>query len=190
MSRIVLEVQKFIEGLAKAGTRPGEHVRQIGETRDAPFERRFIANVQDHSRRDGSCGILPVALLRAVLTGTDDHVGDILGVAHVTWREETHLAQRIESRARLLLNRRKLEAEMALTAAKPRRLRPILTFDVIDHRALSPSQERRNHQAHAFAAPRWRERKNMLWPVVAEIAQAISAFPAPPTDVHAVLCGE
>src|SRR5579863_7838725 len=142
MSRIVLEVQEFIERLAKTGTWAREPVRQIGETRNAPFERRFIADVQDHSCRDGSGGILPVAFLRAVLTGTDDHVGDVLGVAHITWREQTHLAQRIESRAGLLLDRRELEAEMALAAAKPRRLRPILTFDVIDHGALPPSEQR------------------------------------------------
>ena len=97
MSRIVLEVQQFLERLAKAGTGPREHVRQIGETGDAAFERRFIADVQDHSRRDGSGGILPVAFLRAVLAGADDHVGDVLGVADVARREQTHLAQRIES---------------------------------------------------------------------------------------------
>ena len=190
MSRIVLEVQQFIERLAKTGTWPREHVRQIGETRDAAFERRFIADVQDHSCRDGSRGILPVAFLRAVLAGTDDHVGDVLGVADITRREQTHLAQRIESRAGLLLNRRKLEAEMALLAAKPRRLRPVLTFDVIDHGALFPSQQRRDHQADAFAAPRWREGENVFGTVVAEVIQSVSALRTPAADVHAVPCGQ
>ena len=114
----------------------------------------------------------------------------VSGAVFGTWREQTHFTQRIESRAGLLLNRGKFEAKMALTAAKPRRLRPIFTFDVIDHGALAPSQQRRNHQADAFATPGWRERENVLWPVVAEIAQAMSALPAPPTDIHAVLCGE
>ena len=120
MSRIVLEVQQFFERLAKAGTGPREHVRQIGETRNAAFERGFIANVQDHSRRDGGGGILPVAFLRAVLAGAHDHVGDVLGVADITRREQTHLAQRIESGAGLLFNRRKLEAEMALLGCETR----------------------------------------------------------------------
>ena len=65
MSWIVLEVQKFIERLAKTGTWSRESMRQISEARHAAFERRFVADVQDHSRRDRSCGILPVAFLRA-----------------------------------------------------------------------------------------------------------------------------
>ena len=114
MSRIVLEVQQLFERVAKAGTGPREYVRQVGEAGYAAFERSFVADVQDHSRGDGRGGILPVALLRAVLAGAHDHVGDVLGVADIARREQPHLAQRIESGAGLLLNRRKLEAEMAL----------------------------------------------------------------------------
>ena len=116
----MLEVQQFIERLAKTGTWPREHVRKIGETGDAAFERRFIADVQDHSRRDGSGGILPVAFLRAVFAGAHDHVGDVLGVADVARREQPHFAQRIESRAGLLFDRRKLEAEVALAGCETR----------------------------------------------------------------------
>ena len=97
MSWIVLEVQKLIERLAKTGTWPCEPVGQIGKTRNAAFERRFIADVQDHSCRDGGRGILPVAFLRAVLAGAHDHVGDILCIADITRREQPDLAKRIES---------------------------------------------------------------------------------------------
>ena len=86
------------------------------------------------------------------------------------------------------LHRRKLEAEMALLAAKPRRLRPVLTLDVIDDGALVPSQQRWDHQADAFAAPRWRERENVFRAVVAEVTQPVSALRAPSTDIDASLC--
>ncbi len=45
---------------------------------------------------------LPIAFLRAVFACTHNHVGDVLRVADIAWREQTHLAQRIEARAGLL----------------------------------------------------------------------------------------
>src|SRR5471032_2411783 len=190
MPRIVLEVQQLVERLAKTGTGPREYVRQICEAGNAAFERRFVADVQNHSRRNGRGGILPVALLGAVLASADDHVRDILGVAHIARREDPNLAQRIESGAGLLLDRRKLEAEIALLAAETGRFRPVLTLDVIDHSTLFPRQQRRNHQADAFATACWREGENVFGTVMAEIVQPMSAFGAPAADVDAVLCSE
>src|SRR5476649_1128039 len=119
MPRIVLEVQQLVERLAKAGTGSREYVREIGETGNAAFERRFVADVQNHSRRNGRGGILPVALLRAVLAGADYHVRDILGIAHIARREDPYLAQRIESGAGLLLDRRKLKQRWPCWLRKP-----------------------------------------------------------------------
>src|SRR5471032_3194431 len=190
MPRIVLEVQQLVERLTKTGTGSREYVRQIGEAGNAAFERRFVTDVQNHSRRNGRGGILPVALLRAVLAGAANHVRDILGVAHITGREDPHLAQRIESGAGLLLDRRKLEAEMTLLAAETGRFRPILALDVVDHSALFPRQQRRNHQTDAFAAACWRERENVFGTVMAEITQPVSSLRAPSANVDAVFCGE
>src|ERR1019366_5974101 len=190
MPRVVLEVQQLVERLAKAGTGSREYVRQIGEAGNAAFERRFVADVQNHSRRNGRRGILPVALLRAVLASADDHVRDILGVAHIARREDPHLAQRIESGTGLLLDRRKLEAEMALLAAETGRFRPVLTLDVVDHGTLFPRQQRRNHQADAFSAACWRERENVFGAVMAEVTQPVSSLRAPSADVDSVFCGE
>src|ERR1035441_10538395 len=190
MPRIVLEVQQLVERLAKAGTGSREYVRQIGEAGNAAFERRFVADVQNHSRRNGRGGILPVALLRAVLASANDHVRDILGVAYIARREDPHLAQRIESGAGLLLDWRKLEAEMSLLAAETGRFRPVLTLDVVDHRTLFPRQQRWNEQTDALTAAYWRERENVFWAVMAEIAQPMSSLRAPPADVDSVFCGE
>src|ERR1700722_20280206 len=38
MSRVVLEVQEFLQRVSEAGTRPREHVREVGETCYAVFE--------------------------------------------------------------------------------------------------------------------------------------------------------
>src|SRR5471030_2265876 len=190
MPMIVLEVQQLVERLAKTGTGSREHVRQVGEAGNAAFERRFVADVENHSRRNGRGGILPVALLRAVLACADYHVRDILGVAHIARREDPHLAQRIESGAGLLLDRRKLEAEMALLAAEAGRFRPVLTLDVVDDSTLFPCQQRWNHQTDAFSAACWRERENVLGAVMTEVTQPVSSLRAPTADVDSVFCGE
>src|SRR5260370_26446296 len=79
---------------------------------------------------------------------------------------------------------------MALVAAKSRCLRPILTFDVIDHGALFPSQERRDYQTDALAAARGREGENVFRSVVTEVIQSASALGTPAADIDAVPCGE
>src|SRR5262252_9361473 len=106
---IVWAIEEFLQRFPKVRARFRKDIGKIGERCDATFERRLVADVQDHSGTDGSRGILPIALLRAVLAGTDDHVGDILGVAHVTWSEEADFGERIKPGTAGLLNWRKLE---------------------------------------------------------------------------------
>ena len=95
--------------------------------------RRLVADVQNHSGRDRSRCILPIALLRAVLAGAHDHVGDVLGIGDIARSEETNFGERIESGTARLLNRRKLEAEMPLLRSEAGRLGPVLALDVVDH---------------------------------------------------------
>src|ERR1017187_6289056 len=79
---------------------------------------------------------------------------------------------------------------MALLAAKPRRLCPVLTLDVIDHGALFPSQQRWDHKTDAFATTRWREGENVFGAIMTEVIQSVSALMTPATDVDTVLCCE
>src|ERR1039458_10379754 len=79
---------------------------------------------------------------------------------------------------------------MTLLAAKPRRLRPVLTFDVIDHGALFPSQQSWDHKTDAFAAARWCEGANVFGAVMTEVIQSVSAVMTPATDIDTVLCCE
>jgi hypothetical protein len=55
--------------------------------------------MQDHTGRDGGGRILPISLLGAILTGTDDHVGDVLRVRNVSWGPDPNLSERIEAGA-------------------------------------------------------------------------------------------
>ena len=159
---------------------------KIGERGDAAFERRLVADVQDHSGSDGSRGILPIALLRAVLAGADDHVGDVLGVAHIPRSEEANFGERIKPGTAGLLNRRKLEAEVALLRAEAGCLGPVLALDVIDHGRFRPGQQRRNDQADTFAGTRRRERENMFGTVVPQIVKVLAAITAPCADISAL----
>ena len=163
-----------------------EDVRKVGERCDAAFERRLVADVEDHAGSDGSRGILPIALLRAVLAGTHDHVGDVLGIAHVPRSEEANFGERIEPGTAGLFNRRKLEAQVSLLRAEAGRLGPVLTLDVIDHGRFRPGQQGRNDQADAFAGTRGRERENMLGAVVPQIVKVLAAIPAPCADISAL----
>ena len=57
---------------------------QIRKARSTPFERGSVAHMQYHPGGDARRRVLPIAFLRAVLSGADNHVGNVLGVADIT----------------------------------------------------------------------------------------------------------
>ena len=126
-------IEEFLQRFPEVRSRFRKDMGKIGERRDATFKRRLLTDMQDHSGSDGSCGILPIALLRAILAGAHDHVGDVLGVAHVPWGEEANFGERIKPGSAGLLNGRKFEAQVALLRPEAGRLGPVLALDVIDH---------------------------------------------------------
>ena len=128
--------------------------------------------MQNHAGRDGNGRILPVAFLRAVLAGADDHVGDVLRVGHIATGEQADFGKRIEARRTAFLDRREFETQVARLAAEAGGLGPVLALDVVDHRALLPREQCRDDQADAFAAARGREGENVLGAVVAEVVEA------------------
>ena len=77
--------------------------------------------------------------------------------------------------------------EVTLFGAEPRRLRPVLTFDVVDDSRFRPCQQRGNDEANAFAGPRWGKCENVLRTVVTQIVQPPGFPSAPSSDVHALL---
>ena len=108
--RIVRVIEEFpFEGFAEAASWTRERVRQIGQTRDAALGGGCIAGVQNHASRDGNGRVLPVALLRTVLTGAHDHVRDVLCVGNVAIGVQTDFGKGIEARRTALLDRREFE---------------------------------------------------------------------------------
>jgi hypothetical protein len=130
----MLEVEQFVEGVVEAGSGAGKQVREVREAGLAVFTRCGVAlllsqdatlyrdgrgDMQDHAGSDGGGSILPVALLRAVFSGANDHAGNVLRVAHIAGSEQTDLAQRVEAGGGLRFDRREFEAEVAGLGAKP-----------------------------------------------------------------------
>ena len=94
--------------------------------------------MKDHPGSDGRGGILPVAFLRAVFSGADKHVRNVLRVGNVAIGEQTNLRKGIKSGRVLGLNGREFETDLPGLAAKTGSFRPILTLNVVDHGAFRP----------------------------------------------------
>src|SRR6185312_12045666 len=82
--RIVLSIEQFSKGIPEVRARSCKHMGKVGETCDTPLASCRIADMQNHACRDGSCGILPIALLRAIFASSDDHVRDILCIGNIS----------------------------------------------------------------------------------------------------------
>ena len=82
---------------------------------------------------------MPVAFLRAVLAGPNDHLCDILRIRNVAVSEKADFRQRIEPRG-VGFDGRELEAQVSGLVAEAGRLSPVLTFDVVDDRAFRPGK--------------------------------------------------
>jgi len=74
-----------------------------------------------------------------------------LGIRNVAQGEQAHLGQGIEAGTDLF-NRREFKAKMAHLIPETSRFCPVLTLDVVHHRAFAPGQQGGNYQADAFAA--------------------------------------
>src|SRR6267154_3509174 len=68
--------------------------------------------------------------------------------------------------------------------AKSRGLSPILAFDVVDHGALVPAEERGDHEARPFSAPRGSEGENVFRAVVAKVVEMLGGVVVPAADVN------
>ena len=108
----------------------------------------------------------------------DQHVGDVLDVAHLPFAAPD-LQQRIIGGA---LRIGGVEEQHATEPRAPAGgERPVLALDVMDDRRARPGQQRRNDQADTLAASGRREAEHMLGAVVAEIVVM------PATEEHAVM---
>ena len=112
-----------------------------------------------------------IALLERAF-GIDQHVGDVLDVAHLPLAA-SHFEKRIVGGA---LRVGRIEQQHAPEPRAPTcGQRPVLTLDVMDDRRAGPGQESRNDQAHALAAARRRETQDMLGTVMAQVVSTPAA---------------
>ena len=176
--------ESFAEGEAGSRKDAGEQAERSLPT----FESGGIAHMQDHPRRDGRGGVLPVAFLRAVFPGADEHVRNVLGVGNIAIGEEANFRQRIKSRRVLRFHGRELETDLPSLAAETRGLGPILPLNVVDHGAFRPRQECRNDDAHALAAPCGSKREDVFRAVVPQVVEVLDGLFVPASDIHALLC--
>src|SRR5665213_941822 len=118
----------FAEGEAGSGKDASEQAERCLPT----FESCGVAHVQDHTRSDGRGGVLPVAFLRAVFPGADEHVRYVLRVGNIAIGEETNFRQRIKSGRVLGLYGGELETNLPSLTPETRGLGPILALNVVD----------------------------------------------------------
>src|SRR5467141_701943 len=158
--------EKLGEGFAEIEAGSRKDAGQEAEGSLPPIESRGIAYMQNHPRRDRRGCILPVALLRTVLPGADEHVRDVLRVGNIAVCEKANLGQWIESGRVFGLYGGELETNLPRLASETRGLSPILPFNVVDHGAFRPREKCRNDDTNAFAAPCGSKRKDVFRAVV------------------------
>jgi len=135
---VVCVGEKLGEGFAEGEAGSRKYAGKQAERCLPTFESSGVAHMQDHPRGDGRGGVLPVAFLRTVFPGADEHVRNVLRVGNIAIGEETNFRQRIKSGRVLGLYGRELETDLPRLTAETRSLGPILTLNVVDHGAFRP----------------------------------------------------
>ena len=178
--------EKLGEGFAEGEAGSGKDASEQAERSLPTFESGGVAHMQDHPRSDGRGGVLPVAFLRAVFPGADEHVRNVLRVGNIAISEEANFRQRIESGRVLGLYRGELETDLPRLAAETRGLGPILTLNVVDHGAFRPRQECRDDDPYPFAAPCGSKREDVFRAVVPQVVEVFDGLFVPAPDIHAL----
>ena len=122
--------------------------------------------MEDGADEKRMAGFLPVVPLVERAFGIDEHVGDVLHVAHLPVAA-AHLEQRVVG-GRLGVGRVEQEHPAVLCAEAGSEL-PVLTLDVVNDGGAWPGQKRGHDEADALAGSGGRETENVLGTVVTEI---------------------
>ena len=109
---VVRIVEQFVQRVVKTLTGASEDLREIRQARLPALSFGGVADMKDHAGCDGGGGVLPVALLRAVLASANNHVSDVLRIRNIAGGADPEFGERIETGAIPFLDRRELEAEL------------------------------------------------------------------------------
>ena len=142
--------------------RIGEEVRHPGER----LVRLGIKHMQNGPDEQRVAGLFPVIAPFKRAFRIDQHVGDVLHVAHLV-DAASHFHQRVIGR-RCLIGR--IEQKRAAEPGTETSCQlPVLAFDIVHDRRMRPGQERWHDKADPFAAAGRREAEHMFGAVVTKI---------------------
>ena len=145
---------------------------RIGKERCDPGERFVllgIKHVKDRADKQSVAGLFPVVALLEAAFRIDQHVGDILHVAHFPFAAPD-LEQRIVGGGSGI--GRIKQQDPAMASAEACRNLPVLALDVVNDRRSRPGQQRWNDQTDTFTRPCGREAKDMFRAVMTQIRSA------------------
>ncbi len=111
-------------------------------------------------------GLLPVVAPFKRAFGIDQHIGDVLHVAHLV-DAASHFHQRVVG-CRCLIGRIK-QKRAAEPGAEACGQLPVLALDIMHDRRVRPCQQRRDDKANTFAAAGRCEAEHMFRAVVTKI---------------------
>jgi hypothetical protein len=149
-------------------------------------DRKLATPVQDRADEQRMAGLFPMVPLLQGTFGIDQHVGDILDVAHLPLAA-AHLQQRVVGGA---LRIGRIEDQHAAESRPPAgRQRPVLALDVMHDGRARPGQQRRDDKPDALAAAGRRKAQHMFRPIMAEIvvppaAEQYAVMPEQPSFSH------
>ena len=161
--------ERSLDGSARIGEEgrhPGEGLVLLG-----------VEHMQDRPDQERVACLLPVVPLVQGAFRVDQHVGDVLHVAHFPFAL-ADLQQGIIGRGGGIGGIKQQDA--AVPGPEAGGELPVLALDVVDDAAPGPGQERGHDEADALAAPRRGEAQHVLGAIMAQIV------PAKPAEHHAV----
>jgi hypothetical protein len=125
-----------------------------------------VEHVEDSAHQQRMACFLPVIALFQGSFGIDEHVRDVLNVAHLPL-STTNLHQRIIG-SRLSIGWIE-QQDAAMEGAEARGEIPVLAFDVVNDATTRPGQKGRNDKANALARTGWCKTEHMLRSVMAQV---------------------
>jgi hypothetical protein len=153
------------QGLLDRARRIGEERRHTGKG----FVRLGVEDMQDRADQQRVRGLLPMVPALETAFGIDQHVGDILHVAHLPLAAP-YFQQRVVGGRRGVGRIEQQHSPMPRAEAGGEL--PVLALDVVDDRGARPGQQRRYDQSDALARTGRREAQHMLGAIVAQIVGA------------------
>jgi hypothetical protein len=161
---VIIRCKRQLEWTSRIGEEVGDAAQRLVLAR--------VEHVQDGADQQRMAGLFPMVALLQRAFGIDQDVRDVLHVAHFM-RATADFQQWVVGR-RLRIGRVEQQAMREARAPTGGDL-PVLALDVVDDGGRGPAQQGGHHQAHTFAAARWREGQNVFRAFVPQVLTIVLA---------------